>query len=392
MLFKTPDLDADERRAVERILALKESLSYAVGTSPRRWQGLLRRSALARAVRGSNSIEGYTVEVDDAIAVAEGKQPLDANQEAVLAVRGYQTAMTYVLQLASDPHFTYSEALLRSLHFMMIQHDLTKHPGLWRPGPIYVRDDEKNEVVYEGPNADMLPSLVNELIATLNAAHEAAVPALVRAAMAHLNLVMIHPFSDGNGRMARCLQTLVLARAGTLAPQFSSIEEYLGENTRAYYDVLTLVGAGSWHPERDAKEWLRFCLTAHFRQATKLLRRAREIDKLWDMLEEEIRKYGLPERVLYALSDAAMGWRVRNATYRPVAEISDQLAGRDLKLAVSAGLLIPKGERRGRYYERSDRLKQIRDQTREPRSALDDPFGPPPPSLIQLALTGIASA
>jgi Fic family protein len=377
MLFKTPDLDAAEQRAVDRILTLKESLSYAVGTSPRRWQGLLRRSALARAVRGSNSIEGYTVEVDDAIAVAEGEEPLDANQEAVLAVRDYQTAMTYVLQLASDPHFAYSEALIRSLHFMMTQHDLTRHPGLWRPGPIFVRDDEKREVVYEGPNADLVPALVDELVDALNDVHEASVPALVRAAMAHLNLVMIHPFSDGNGRMARCLQTLVLARAGTLAPQFSSIEEYLGDNTRAYYDVLALVGAGSWHPEHDARQWLRFCLTAHFQQATKLLRRARETEKLWDMLEEEIRKHSLPERVLYALSDAAVGWRVRNATYRPVAEVSDQLAGRDLGLAVSAGLLIPKGQKRGRYYERSERLKQIRDQTREPRPTLDDPFGPP---------------
>jgi Fic family protein len=377
MLFKTPDLDAAERRAVQRILTLKESLSYAVGASPRRWQGLLRRSTLARAVRGSNSIEGYTVDVDDAIAVAEGEQPLDANEEAVLAVRGYQTAMTYVLQLATDPHFEYSGALIRGLHFMMIQHDLAKHPGLWRPGPVFVRDEEKRVVIYEGPNADLVPELVDEMVDAMNEAGEASVPAFVRAAMAHLNLVMIHPFSDGNGRMARCLQTLVLARAGTLAPQFSSIEEYLGDNTRAYYDVLALVGTGSWDPENDARPWLRFCLTAHFRQATKLLRRARETEKLWDMLEEEVRQHGLPERVLYALSDAAMGWRVRNATYRPVAEVSDQLAGRDLGLAVSAGLLVPKGERRGRYYERSERLKQIRDQTREPRPTLDDPFGTP---------------
>jgi Fic family protein len=390
MLFKTPDLHDDEKRAVERILALKESLSYAVGTSPRRWQGLLRRSALARAVRGSNSIEGYTVEIDDAIAVAEGEQPLDANQEAVLAVRGYQTAMTYVLQLANDPYFKYSEALIRGLHFMMIQHDLTKHPGLWRPGPIYVRDDETKEVVYEGPSADLVHASINELVEGLNQ-NDAEAPAMIRAAMAHLNFVMIHHFSDANGRMARCLQTLVLARAGTLAPQFSSIEEYLGDNTRAYYDVLALVGAGSWHPERDARPWLRFCLTAHFRQATKLLRRARETGKLWDMLEQEVSQRGLPDRVLYALADAAVGWRVRNATYRPVAEVSDQLAGRDLKLAVNAGLLIAKGERRGRYYVAADQLMQIRARTREPRPAFEDPFAPEV-SRIQLAFAGFPSA
>ena len=111
-------------------MALKESLSYAVGTSPGRWQGLLRRSALARAVRGSNSIEGYSVSVDDAILrCGEGEQAIDANEESVLAVRGYQMAMTYVAAVGQRSGcFSYSEALIRSLQFMMIQHDQTKAP------------------------------------------------------------------------------------------------------------------------------------------------------------------------------------------------------------------------------------------------------------------------
>src|SRR5687767_8009543 len=57
------------------------------------------------------------------------------------------------------------------------------------------------------------------------------------------------------------LQTLVLARGQIVAPVFSSIEEYLGRNTQAYYDVLAEVGQGAWNPERDARPWLRFCLT-----------------------------------------------------------------------------------------------------------------------------------
>jgi Fic family protein len=55
---------------------------------------------------------------------------------------------------------------------------------------------------------------------------------LVRGAMAHLNLVMIHPFRDGNGRMARALQTMVLAQDQVVEPTFSSIEEWLGNNTQ----------------------------------------------------------------------------------------------------------------------------------------------------------------
>lgn len=337
-------------------------------------------------MQGSNSIEGYDVTIDDAIAVGLGEDPLDADTEAVAAVQGYQQAMTYVLQLANDPHFKYSADLVRGLHFMMLHYDLAKNPGRWRPGPIYVRDDEKKKVVYEGPSADIVPDLADELVQRLNA--ESDEPAVVSAAMGHLNLVMIHPFSDGNGRMARCLQTLTLARAGTLAPQFSSIEEYLGKNTRAYYDVLAQVGGGNWQPARDARPWIRFCITAHFQQATTLLRRAREIERLWDFLEEEIRAADVPARLIYALADAAVGWRVRNATYRPVAEVSDQLATRDLGLAVKAGLLVPKGERRGRYYERSPRLAEIRLKTREPRPATDDPFAL---ASDQLMLSGLQS-
>lgn len=385
-MFKCPTLDDSELRASDRVHQLKESLNYLVQGMPKRWQGVLRRSTLARAVRGSNSIEGYNVTIDDAIALGEGEAPLDATTEAAAAVQGYQRAMTYVLQLAGDPHFKYSADLLRGLHFMMIEYDLTKNPGRWRPGRIYVRDDEKQAIVYEGPDAELVPGFIEELVGTLNARDDGTPNVLLRAAMAHLNLAMIHPFSDGNGRMARCLQTLILARAGTLAPQFSSIEEYLGKNTRAYYDVLALVGEGAWHPDRDARPWIRFCLTAHFRQATSLLRRTREIDRLWDRLEEEIRRHDLPQRLIFALSDAAMGFRVRNGTYRSVAEVSDQLASRDLATGVKAGFLTPSGERRGRVYRASDLLLTIRRETRETRVADDDPFALSP---VQLTFGGL---
>jgi Fic family protein len=372
MIFQPPILDEAEIAVVSKIEQLKESLRYAVASAPRRWEGLLRRNTFARAIRGSNSIEGYLVTIDDAIAAAQGEEPLDASAEAWAAVQGYRAAMTYVLQLSDDPYFTYSADLIRSLHFMMLQYDLSKHPGRWRPGPIYVRDEGRNELVYEGPDADLVPDLMGELVASLNA-NNPSQPSFVRAAMAHLNLVMIHPFSDGNGRMARCLQTLILARSGTLAPPFSSIEEYLGRNTIPYYEVLANVGAGAWHPKNDARPWTRFCLTAHFRQATTLLRRAREMEKLWNMLEAEVRARKLPDRIMLALSDAAVGFRVRNATYRPVAEISEQVASRDLKMAVDAGLLKAHGERRGRFYVASADLQVIRHRTQE-KGRIPDPF------------------
>ena len=366
MLFKTPRLTPQEKVVVEEILRIRDTLQYAI-SSPKRWVGVLRRNAFASAIRGSNSIEGYNVTEEDAIAAVEGQSPLDAQSETWAAIMGYREAMTYVLQLSDDPHFTYSEGLLRSLHFMMIRYDLGKHPGRWRPGPIFVRNEQTGQRVYEAPDAEKVPGFMKEIVEALNG--EKTDPFIVRAAMSHLNLVMIHPFADGNGRMARCLQTLVLAREGIIDPWFSSIEEYLGRNTQSYYDVLALVGKGRWSPQSDVRPWLRFCLTAHHRQARTLLRRSREMERAWNEIEEEVKKRHLPERVQLALSDATLGYRIRNSTYRSAAQISETLASRDLKLLVDQGLLIAGGEKRGRFYTASPILRKIRERTREPRDS-----------------------
>ena len=356
---------------VEKIDRLRDRLRFLLQGQPRRWTGLLRRSTFARAIQGSNSIEGYHVTVDDAVAAVEGEEPLDEQTEAWKAVTGYRNAMSYVLQLADDRYFQHNEGTLRSLHYMMMGYDLTRHPGRWRPGSIYVRREEDGAVVYEGPPADLVPTLFTELIDSLNAT--SPLPLMVRAALAHLNLVMIHPFSDGNGRMARALQTFVLAREGILDPTFSSIEEYLGHNTPAYYAVLAEVGQGAWNPDRDPLPFVTFCLTAQYRQAETLLRRTEEMAQLWDLLELEASRHGLPERALLALSDAALGFRVRNATYRKAADISDPLASRDLRALVDAGLLVPRGERRGRHYVAGEWLVNAKATTLAPK-VTTDPF------------------
>lgn len=375
-LFRTPDLSPEELDVVSRIEGLRAALRYQVAQTPRRWTGSLRRVTFARAIQGSNTIEGYNVTLADAMAVAEGEEPLDAAGETARAVEGYRDAMTYVLQLAGAPHFRYSEGLLNALHFMMLGHDMARGPGLLRTGPVFVQHEPSGRIVYEGPDAERVPGLMDDLMAGLNRA--GSTPAMVRAAMAHLNLAMIHPYRDGNGRMARILQSLVLSQDGILAAEFSSIEEYLGKNTQDYYDVLAEVGAGGWHPERDARPWVRFCLTAHFRQAQRLLRRVRQAERLWALLEAEARRLGIPDRAVLALFDAAQRFRVSNRVYREHADLSEHAGGRDLRRMADAGLLEPRGEKRGRYYVATPRLLSLAQASweKERGPELADPFAP----------------
>jgi Fic family protein len=378
MIYQTPELRDDESDVLRLLAERGEALRDRVA-EPRRWAGTLRRMAFARAVQGSNSIEGYNASLDDVVAAVEGEPTLDATEETQMALAGYRDAMTYVLQIADDDAVEIDEGLIKSLHFMMIKHDLRKNPGRWRPGDVYVRSDERGEIVYTGPPSDDVPSLIAEMLRDLRR-DESSVT--LKAAMAHLNLAMIHPFSDGNGRMARCLQTLVLARDRVIAPVFSSIEEFLGRNTDAYYAVLAEVGEGSWKPKNDARPWIRFCLRAHYLQIETMMRRRKEIEALWNSSTEMAAERGLPERCASGLMDAAIGLRLRRGSYRSSVEavageeISDLTASRDLRAMVDLGLLEAVGERRARYYLADSPLQKLREKVRAERDpkAVDDPF------------------
>jgi Fic family protein len=378
MIFNPPELGEAEKYVLSEIEDIKRKLRAQLH-EPRRWLGSLRKLSLARNMQGSNSIEGYEADLDDAAAVLVGEEPLDVTEETRLALEGYRNAMTYVLQLCQDPDYELDEQLIKSLHFMMISYDLRNRPGRWRQGPIFVRNDETGETVHEGADIDDVPELMGQLVTAINQV-EPVPNTLVTAAMAHLNLVMIHPFRDGNGRMARCLQSLILAQNGILSPVFMSIEEYLGRNTQSYYDILAEVGGGSWQPQRDARPWVRYCLTAHLRQARTLRRRVREAELLWASLDEMVARHGLPERTIMAVFDASMGIRVRRGTYQknfdPDDDVSEQMASRDLRALVEAGMLVAQGEKRGRFYTAARPIRDLAKEIRSSSVARDntDPF------------------
>ncbi|HMN86366.1 MAG TPA: Fic family protein [Bauldia sp.] len=371
MIHAFPAIDSADREVVGLIHEQRKQLRFSINQNPVRWTGFLRRSTFARAMQGSNSIEGIDASFDEAVAIVDNEKPESVEDENYAALLGYRNAMTYVLQLHDDPYFVLQPQVIKSLHFIMISYDMTKAPGQWRNGEIFVVRERTGEQVYKGPDAGLVPSLMDELVA--QAADAGDMDPMIKGAMAHLNLAMIHPFRDGNGRMARALQTLVIARDGILAPTFSSIEEWLGRNTDAYYAILAAVGGGAWHPGNDAGPWIRFCLRAHFQQAATLIKRNAEIGRVWDQVATIISANGLPERTEIAVMNAAFWISVRNSVYRTENAISDVVASRDLKKLCDIDLLVPVGEKRGRHYVATKALLEIRERSRDTRRA-GDPY------------------
>lgn len=368
VLFPTPLLTAADQRVLAEIDTLRHDLRDRVLTPPRspvgarpNWTESLGRFLTAEAVAGSNHIDGFRVSTADAVDLIDGERDIDVadvDREATLA---YQRMMSYARAVHDAADFSYSKGLLCAMHWMLQGHRHAQHKpaGQWRRGLAYVTEPgEPRTTVYTAPDADRLPGLMAELVEWLNAGDGDAHP-LVRAAMAHLNLVSIHPWASGNGLMARSLQTLMIAREGVLAPEFSSIEAWLGSPRHAWEYCLQLSRRGTTYtPDQDVSEWVAFNLKAHHERAQYVRFMVQRASRLWTELAGFALRHSLDERTISALYEAASAGRVRRARYESSEDLSLQQAQRDLRDLVTAGILVPVGRTRARYYQPGEAFPQ----------------------------------
>lgn len=307
-------------------------------------------------MNSSVSIEGFSVPADESPAiVAGGVTPAAADTDRS-ALACYAHAMDHVGVMASDPGFEWSSRAILDLHFDTCSFQQDRSPGLWRTGPISVTSPTGGKPAFIGPGADEVPSLMDEVVSWL-ATGDPDAHLAVRAAMAHLHVVTVHPFRDGNGRVSRIVQSLVLARGGLLAPEFSSIEEYLGRHTATYYEVLQRVQGGSYQPDRDASPWIRFCLTAHVEQARARLRQIDAATERWSALEQLVEDRGWPDRLVIAL-ELSLFEGVERSGYAAEADVSLATATNDLRRLADADLITQHGRARSTRYRASDALRE----------------------------------
>lgn len=355
MLFATPKVTRSLEAQLRELDELRARLGNGtIASGP--WLGQLRRQVRASSVEGSVSIEGFSVPAGEAVALVAGEAVPDAKDESRMAVAAYARAMDHVGTMAMDPEFRWLDRVILDLHFDSCGFQRDKSPGLWRAGPIYVTRPGGGEPAYEGPPGEEVPHLMSEVVDWLEHGDLDGHVA-VRGAMAHLHVVSVHPFRDGNGRIARIVQSLVLAREGLLAPEFSSIEEYLGHNTQQYYGVLQQVQAGRYQPDRDAAPWVRFCVTAHLEQARKRLDQLATASARWASLERLAERRGWPERIVIALEQSLFDGADRS-TYAQEAGISLATATSDLRRLVDAGLVVQQGRTRSTRYIASEDLRR----------------------------------
>jgi Fic family protein len=265
--------------------------------------------------------------------------------------------MDHVGVMATDPAFAWVDRVILDLHFDACRFQPDKEPGHWRTGPIAVTGrGAPGGIAYRGPDGEDVPRLMGEVVEWLESGDLEAHP-VVRAAMAHLHVVSVHPFRDGNGRVARIVQSLVLALERLVSPEFGSIEEHLARHTPDYYAALGAAQGGGYRPERDASPWIDFCVDAHLEQARLRLEQMDAAAGRWAALEELVDAGGWPDRLVIALERSLMGGATRMAFGRE-AGVSPATASADFRRLLDAGLVDLRGQGPSTRYVASPRLRR----------------------------------
>jgi len=353
MIYATPTLDA----ALRQELAVFDRLRDDLGSKARLagpWLGSLRRQWRTSSAESSIEIEGYSVPTDERLAITSGAEPADSTDEDRMALSSYTRAMDHVGVMATDEEFEWVERVLLDLHFDACFFQRDQNPGQYRRRGIEVTSPSGGHPAYIGPPATEVRPLMREVVHWMSTGDLDA-HLVVRAAMAHLHVVSVHPFRDGNGRISRIIESLVLALGGLLAPEFVSIEEYLGEHTDDYYSALQEVQGGSYNPQSDATPFVRLCIEGHMAQARRRLGQLDEAGKRWAYLEQLVNQRGWPDRLVIALEQSLFDGTDR-ATYAAEADVSAPTSTTDLRRLLDAGLIEQRGRGPSTRYVPTERL------------------------------------
>jgi Fic family protein len=126
--------------------------------------------------------------------------------------------------------------------------------GEFRKTQVVVKNSTTGQVSFRPPIAVAIPFQVKDLLAFINSKEEKDIHPVLNSGIVHYELVRIHPFIDGNGRVARALSTLILFVEGYDIRKFFSLEEYFDSDSEAYYEALQSVE----NSQGDLTSWLSY--------------------------------------------------------------------------------------------------------------------------------------
>lgn len=190
----------------------------------------------------------------------------------------YQRALK-AAQEAMDNGYPLSQSMIKAIHgrLLSLGRGASKSPGEFKSEQNYLADRGKKKILFVPISPEKLQDGLDLLFEYINHNSE---PALIKAAMTHIEFEALHPFKDGNGRIGRMLITLMLWQSRTISAPHFYVSSYFEENKGEYIDTMRRVSeTGDWNA------WCRFFLNAIEQQAIGNLAIAESISNLYEEMK-----------------------------------------------------------------------------------------------------------
>ena len=299
----------------------------------------------------SSAIEGEKLASEDVRSSIARNLGLDIGG-APISDRSIESIVIMMLDATVNHAQPLTEQRLHSWHSLLFP---TGRSGMSEIGVGKWRDPRKDPmqvisgafgretIHFEAPDAALVPSLMNEFINWVN--DEKEIDPVIKAAVAHIWFLTVHPYEDGNGRVARALSEMMLTRADGSAQRFYSMSSQIALEKENYYDAIEKQQRGS----SEITAWMRWylsCLDRSLRSSKKMISRTLFKAKYWRSVEAggaSLRQKDVLTRML----DPEFEGHINTSKYAKLVKCSQDTAHRDIQKLEEMGVLI-KNESGGR--------------------------------------------
>jgi Fic family protein len=347
----------DRQAVVTRLSGLDDLrwLFANLGLDPR-YADWFRHRAWVRTIHGTTRIEGNSLsdlEVEELL-----EQIPKTRQKDALEVIATRAALAFVDELAKDSALAPDERVIREIHKRLLDDiDPMLRPGEYRTGENRV-GDAQGRIIFATALSGDVPDLMHRLGGWLRDDAVAEHP-VIAAALAHLELVAIHPFYDGNGRTARALTRLILFQHGYALDGLVSLDAYLDLQRREYFAAIRASLGTRYTRGYDATPFVDYYISATIGAAEHALSRVKGTTELLRVLRSAVGTGELQPQLTDPLVYTWINGSIRPTDYREVTGRTGPSATRDLASATRAGYLTVQGRTTTRRYLAGPKLQSI---------------------------------
>ena len=311
------------------------------------WEKQFKEDAIVRSAYHGTHIEGNKLAKDEAKDVLLGKDVIGRPRD-IQEIINYRKVIEFIDEEANKKIEKITELIIKKVHRIIVYKILSPdESGEYRLKQVVVRNSETGEVTFRPSPPLEVPFLMREFLYWVNREDKDQIHPVIKAGIAHHQLVGIHPFIDGNGRVARILATLILLLGGYDIRRFFSLEEYYDKDAITYYQNLQKASSGDLTPWL---EYFTFGASVEFEKVKeKILKLSKDVKLKEKFGGKQIYLTDRQIKIISYLQDAGY---LQNKLFNTIfSDVSEDTVLRDLQDLIRKGLIKKVGSTKSARYE-----------------------------------------